>query len=476
MEHSDWPALTDLRRRHDAVLDEHRPDTVAKQHRRGQLTARERIALLLDDGATFLESGALAQPANPALRAEADAVVVGLGDVHGRRAAVISYDYTVLGGTQGHVSHAKTARLLRLAEQYEAPVFVLAEGGGARTLELTYLRDGPSAPGGDFELLARLSGQVPLIGLGLGRAFAGHAILLAECDVIIATEAAAIGVAGPPLVKAATGEDLTPEQIGAARIHEAAGSVERIAADDRDAVALARAYAHFIVRPTVHSSKQPDVAESLRRAAFSPGPRDARHIVELLGDPGSTFELRPTWSTEVITTLARIAGHAVGIVATDPRVDGGRLTAAGCDKITRFVGLCNAFRLPLVFMVDTEGIARESGQASVRHAARISIKLSTLDSPMITFVTGKVGGVAQILLGGFGRILDGPPHLLWPTASVVGLGVVPDDPRSQALGLAEAFVTDDVIDTGRTREVAIAWLSTAGRLTVRPSQRPIDPW
>jgi acetyl-CoA carboxylase carboxyltransferase component len=467
----------ELETRHAAVLDAGRPEAVEKQRRRGQLTARERITRLLDPGSELTEIGALARPANPQLVAAADAVVVGLGEVHGRMSAVIAYDYTALGGTQGHNNHAKTTRLLRLAQRYGTPVFVLSEGGGARTSELTYFRDGPSAPGGDFELLARLSGRVPLVGVAMGRAFAGHAILLAECDTVIATAASAIGVAGPPLVKASTGQELSPEEIGAASIHEQAGAVERLAANDDDALALARDYARFFVEPVVPATSGAGTSAALRELASAPGPRDAHRLVELLADPGSSFELRPTWAREVMTSLARLEGRAVGVIASDPAVDDGRLTSDGCDKAARFAALCDAFDLPLLILVDSAGPARGAGAGSalVRHAARVSTALSTLTVPVMTVITGQVGGIAQVILGGFGRTLEGGPHLMWPTASVSGLGIAAGSPHGTPIGLAEGFLTDDVIDPGRTRDLAVRLLH-GGHERPRLTRTPIDPW
>ncbi|GAY10864.1 carboxyl transferase domain-containing protein [Pseudonocardia sp. N23] len=458
------------------VLDPQRPDAVAKQHAKGRLTARERVTLLLDENAEFIESGALVEPANPALHGPADAVVVGLGHVHGRTSVVISYDYTVLGGTQGINSHAKTSRAVLLADRHDAPVFLLSEGGGARAQEMSWARLSKSS--GDFEGLARLSGRVPLVGLALGRAFAGHAILLGECDVIIATEGSAIGVAGPPLVKAATGLEYTPEEIGGVHIHEAAGAAERIVRTDADAIGEARAYGSYFIRPVVpYVEGRASVGADLRRVAEQAGPRPMRLIMENLADEGSLFELRPTWAPNAITSLARLDGRAIGIIATDPRVDGGGLTADGCDKTARFMALCNAFGLPLLTLVDSTGpvpVGRAAGTALFRHAARIASATSRIRVPSMTVIVGQVGGVAQVLFGGFGRFLGGPIQVMWPSARVVGLGATGD--QSSPLAVARTFGTDDVIDPARTRDLATAILTRGPVLPPTQELSPIDPW
>ena len=470
--------IDELRWRHEAVLDAQRPVTVAKQRARHELTARERISLLLDEGEALLESGALVRPADPDFEAAADGVVIGLGRVHGRLSVVVACDYTVLGGTHGQNNLAKLSRAMVLAGRYDAPLFILAEGGGARTQELNLPKGANTL--GVFEQLARLSGRVPLIGVALGRVFAGHAILLGECDTIIATERSAIGVAGPPLVKASTGEDLTPEELGGARIHEVAGAAERIAADDAEAIELARSYSDFFARPAVdYQEERAGIADGLRALAFGEEPRDTPRLIELVADAGSLFELRPTWSTEVITTLARMGGRSVGIVATNASVGGGALTAPGCDKIARFVALCDAFALPILLLVDTVGTAggpQARGQALFRHAARIPIAFSDVRVPVVTFLIGRVGGVTQALLGGFGRFLEGPPHFMWPTAKVEGLGVGPVDPAGSPLRVAEQYVTDDVIDPGDTRRIALHLLAATPPVAARHALGPIDPW
>lgn len=472
----DASSIEGIAARQEALLDRSRQAAVERQHERGQLSARERIQLLLDDGEPLLEIGSLAKAVTPDVDAPADGVIVGLGRVHGALSAVIAYDFTVLGGSQGATSHAKTSRIMKIAKQFSAPVFVLAEGGGARTLDLSHMHSGARKQG-DFAWLAELSGKVPLIGVGMGRVFAGHAILLAECDVVILTDQSAMGVAGPPLVKASTGQDLTPEEIGGASIHRDAGGVERVVGTDQEAIVEARAYARYFVErrcewtePRGLGDAFPDVEEE--------GCLDMHGIVDALVDENSRFDLRPDWRQEVITTLARIGGHSVGIIATVPNVDGGRLTAGGCDKIARFVQLCGSFWLPVVILVDSCGMTDDSDPAVqnlYRHAARIPAALDRA-RVLMRVVAGRADGVSQILLGGFGTLLEGPLHVMWPRATIRGLGSSVDAEPVTALRAAEEFATDDVIDPRQTRSIALRLLAALPEVGGAASGLAISPW
>ncbi len=472
--------LADAVDRNEAVLDSRRPDAVAKQHAKGALTARERIALLLDEGESFVEYGALAQPVNRDLEGPADGVVIGFGRVHGRISAFFSYDYTVLGASQGRNSHAKTSRAMELARQLDCPIYLITEGAGARTQELSMYRGASRA--NDFSTLARMSGRVPIVGMGFGRAFAGQAIFLGEADVIIAVESAAIGIAGPPLVKASTGQDFTPEEIGGARIHEASGAAELIVADDAAAIAAGRAYAHYMVEPLVAFEPESLEAGALELGelalATAAGPLQMRRVIDLVADPGTLFELRATWCMSVRTVLGRIGGRSIGIVATDPCCDGGVLTADACDKIARFVYLCDAFGLPLVFFVDTEGI--EGGIEALsgalpRHAARIPIALSTVRVPICTFVVGRCPGIAQLLIGGVG-MMDLFYYAMWPTARLEGLGIRREDDVGVALTVAERFGADEVLDPGLTRRRLLDVIAAAPVVPRREVPHQIDNW
>ncbi|WP_193101636.1 carboxyl transferase domain-containing protein [Brevibacterium aurantiacum] len=454
---ADPMVIDELSRRHQDILDANRPEAVAKQHSRGQLTARERIEELLDAGETLWESGPLAVPVGTGLTAPADGLVIGIGRVHSRPCVIVSCDYTSLGGSLGITSHAKLTRAMFLAVRYELPVFVLVEGGGARVQEYQSL---PSVrPAEAFGTMARLSGRVPMIGLALGRAFAGHAILLGECDTVIATETAALGIAGPPLVKAATGMDLTPEEIGGSQIHSQAGGVERLVRNDREAILEARLYsAYFFHRRNEPSYPQQLSVEDQSLAVGQDDVVNVRQAVESVVDQGSLFELRSAWATGATTAFGRIGGRAVGVIAVGP--DEGEsilgLTRDHCDKIARFQSLCQSFGIPDLRIIgsvrpadDDEG----SEDALFRHASRLIQADDANDSMSITVLVGELVGVTQTVLGGFSRFLNGPFHFMWPNATLQGLGA--GENGTSAYGVAEAFSTDDVIDPGSTRQTIV---------------------
>jgi acetyl-CoA carboxylase carboxyltransferase component len=489
-----------VHRRHDALLDAARPEAVLRQRKRGALTARERIALLLDEGSEFLEYGSLARPMLPGLEAPAEGVVVGTGPVHGCTVAVISYDYTALAGSQGPRGHQKLDRLLGVATARRCPVVVISEGAGARTQEMAVERPHPD----DFRKLARLSGRVPLVGVAPGRAFAGHANLLGMTDVIIARRDAAMGIAGPPLVKAAMGVDVSAEEIGATEIHERAGTVDIAVDDDEAALDAARHYLWLLLEPTLPGFEpdDPSVGEALRtivpanpRQAF-----DARRLVELMADPQTSIELRPLFGSAGITALGRIGGRSVGIVANNPMWQAGAIDRDAADKMTRFIKLCDTFGLPLVFLCDSPGFlvgVQAEQQALIRHSSRMLLALAAIRVPVVSVVVRRAYGLAYLAMGALSW--DPLLHVVWPTAEFGAMGLrgassITASASSARAGLTEGEVlaeleefggafrlaerlqTDDVIDPGDTRRVLINALADAPRFTTDNRLIQLDAW
>ncbi len=407
----DFDRIRDERASHD---DAGRPDAVAKQHGRGCLTARERLATLLDAG-SFVEYGMLARPAHPELEGPADGIVVGVGALRGRPLVVVSYDYTVHAGSQGHVSHLKIDRVFELAQTHGWPVAIFSEGGGARAQELGI---GFGRGARTFVSLARLSGRVPRVCAVVGPAFAGHANLAGLCDFVVATSSATMGMAGPPLVEAATGERLRPEEIGPVTLHAEAGAVDLVVDDDVAATAALQRYlAYFEGR--VPSSPPPSPSEVLRRIVPE-NPRqayDVRKVIAALADTEGVMELRAAFARSIVTALARIDGWPVGVIASQPMVMAGAIDAAASDKIVRFVSLCDAFGLPLVFLVDTPGfmVGRPAeATALVRHSARVIHALAHATTPVLTVVLRKAYGLGYYALGS--PPFDPTLVLAWPTA------------------------------------------------------------
>jgi len=494
-------AVAAVRARHAALTDEGRPKAVAKQRARNSLTARERVTLLLDEGAEFLEYGALARPMSPDLEAPAEGVVVGTGMMHGHTVGVISYDYTSLGGSQGPLGHQKLDRVLGIATARQCPVVLIAEGGGGRAQEMGVVRPAPD----DFRKLARLSGRVPIVAIAPGRAFAGHANLLGMADVIIAVRSAVIGIAGPPLVKAAMGIDQTPEDIGAVEIHERVGTVDVTVDDDVQAIETARHYLDLLMHPDVlvEDVEDPEVPELLR-TVVPENPRqafDVRAVIDLLADPGTVLELRASFAGAAVTTLGRIGGRSVGFVANNSVVRAGSIDSDAADKMARFIRLCDAFGLPLVFLCDSPGflIGRDAEEeALIRHSSRMMFALAAATVPLLTVIVRRAYGLAYMVMGS--QSWDPLFHVLWPTAEYGAMGLqggaaitagsstsgngarATDDIVAEleefgsAFRMAERLQTDDVVDPGDTRRLLINALADAPVRVTQERWHQIDPW
>ena len=424
--------------RHALTLDAARPPAVAARHARGQRTARENIAALCDEG-SFSEYGALAVAAQSRRRSAedliantpADGMVTGVGSVGAAlfgaeksRTAVLAYDATVLAGTQGFRNHQKTDRLLGLALQNRLPVVLFAEGGGGRPGDV----DMPIVAGlhvPTFASLARLSGQVPLVGVAAGRCFAGNAALLGCCDVIIATRASNIGMGGPAMIEGGGLGVFKPEQVGPSAVQHGNGVIDVLVDDEAQAVDVARRYLAFF-QGRLNDWTAPD-ALALRLVVPANRLRvyDVRQALQHLFDAGSVLELRAGFGLGMVTALARIEGRAVGVLANNPLHLGGAIDAPAADKAARFMQLCNAHGLPLVSLVDTPGFmvgpAAEE-QAQVRHVSRMFVVGAALRVPFVAVVLRKGYGLGAMAMaaGGF-HACDAT--LSWPTGEFGGMGL-----------------------------------------------------
>ncbi|MEU5882627.1 carboxyl transferase domain-containing protein [Spirillospora sp. NPDC047279] len=507
--------LAEVRRRHEIGLDAARPEAVAKRHGRGHRTARENIGDLCDPG-TFTEYGALAiaaqrrrRPVEELIeRTPADGLVCGVGDVNGSRCAVMSYDYMVLAGTQGHQNHRKTDRVFELAERRRLPLVLFAEGGGGRPGDT----DTSSVSGLDvmsFHAMGRLSGLVPLVGIASGRCFAGNAALLGCCDVIIATRDANIGMGGPAMIEGGGLGVFRPEEIGPAADQVPNGVVDVLVDDEAEAVDVARRYLSYFqgdgaFRPDGDGWTCDDqrilrhlIPENRLRAY------DVRRVIEHLADTGSVLELRRGFGAGVITALVRVEGRPLGLIANNPVHLGGAIDADAADKAARFLQLCDAHGLPVVSLCDTPGFMvgpDAERTATVRHFSRMFVIGANLRVPIITIVLRKGYGLgAQAMAGGsFKAPLA---TVAWPTGEIGGMGLegavrlgfrkeleAAEDPRAlfeqmvalayehgKALNAASVFELDDVIDPADTRR----WITTAfdAAPPVPADPRPwIDTW
>src|ERR1019366_7063083 len=361
----------------------------------------------------------------------ADGLIGGVGRGNGdrfgdqlARCAVLSYDYTVLAGTQGWMNHRKQDRLFTLIERMQLPVVLFAEGGGGRPGD-TDMAVVSGLNTETFVLFARLSGLVPMVGIVSGRCFAGNAALLGCCDVIIATPDANIGMGGPAMVEGGGLGVFTPEEIGPRSVQAPNGVIDLAADDEADAVRLAKQYLSYFQGSLAEWTCADQallrgcVPEDRRRAY------DVRSVIGLLADEGSFLELRPDFSPGMVSALIRIEGRPIGVLANSPLHLAGAIDSDCADKAARFMQLCEAFALPMLLLCDTPGFmvgpkAEES--ALVRHVSRMFVTGASLTVPVCTVVLRKAYGLgAQAMAGGgFHRpILT----VAWPTGELGGMGL-----------------------------------------------------
>ena len=518
--------LTQLRERQEKLDDVARPGAAAKRHERGMRTVRENIADLFDEG-TFVEYGGFAVAAQRRRRdihdlidnTPADGLITGIGLVDGLRCAVLAYDYTVLAGTQGFVNHRKTDRILEVVERERLPVVLFAEGGGGRPGDV----DAPGVAGLDvrsFASFARLSGLVPLVGIVAGYCFAGNAALLGCCDVIIATETANIGMAGPAMIEGGGLGKVLPTDIGPVATQRANGVIDVVVADEAAATSTAKRYLALITAGAL--STGPRDASSVNRATTAPRAElrevipeqrtrvyDMRAVVSVLIDEDSQLELRRDFAAGAITTLARVHGRAVGVVANVPAHLGGAIDANAADKFARFIQLCDAFDLPIISLCDTPGFMvgpQAETSAQVRHFARLFVTAASLTVPWITVVVRKGYGLgAQAMAAG--SFHAATITFAWPTGEFGGMGLegavrlgyrkeldaAPDAAaraeleerliaaayeQGSALNMAMHIEIDDVIDPADTPARIAATLQACAPVVPRVGKkRPmIDTW
>ncbi len=512
--------LAELRRRAALTSDEGRPEAVRRRHEAGGRTARENVADLVDPG-SFVEYGRFAIAAQRDRRelgellerTPADGLVGGTarvnGDLFGEAGAcaVLSYDYTVLAGTQGALGHRKKDRLFELIERLRLPTVFFAEGGGGRPGDTDY----PVVSALDtraFALWAGLSGLVPRIAVVAGRCFAGNAVIAGCSDLIVATENISLGMGGPAMIEGGGLGKVDPDAVGPLDVQERNGVVDVSVADEAEATAMAKRLLSYFQGatppgPEPDQTQLRELVPERERRAYPVAP-----AIEILADEGSVTFLRPCFAPEMVTALARIEGRPLGFIANDTRHTAGAITSDAADKAARFLQLCDAFGLPVVSLVDTPGIMvgpEAEATGLVRHASRLLLAGAALRVPLVAVILRRGYGLgAQAMTGG--SLHEPLLTVAWPSAHLGPMGLegavrlalrkeleaIEDEAEreqrvrdltaaaernAQALNAATLFELDDVVDPARTRALIVSTLAAAGAHALpERGHRFVDAW
>ena len=513
--------LAALLRRRALTRDAARPDAVQHRHASNGRTARENIDDLVDAG-SFVEYGRFAIAAQRfrrdlddlIARTPADGLVAGTarvnGDLFGEQrsaCAVLSYDYTVLAGTQGYLGHRKKDRLFDLIERMRLPTVFFAEGGGGRPGDT----DHPTVSSLEtraFKLWARLSGVVPRIAVVKGRCFAGNAVIAGCSDLIVATRDASIGMGGPAMIAGGGLGDVHPDEVGPIAMQEPNGVVDVTVVDEAEAVAVTKRLLGYFQGATAPGSASDQsrlrtIVPERERRAYDVGP-----VIETLADEGTVTVLRPRFAREMVTALARIEGRPVGVIANDTRFMAGAITAAAADKAARFLQLCDCFGIAVISLIDCPGYMvgpAAEAEALVRRASRMLVAGAALRVPLVAVVLRRGYGLgAQAMTGG--SLHEPLLTVAWPGAHLGPMGlegavrlglrkeleaIADDDERearvreataaaqenAKALNAAQLFEIDDVIDPAETRGLIAATLTAAtAHAEDTPPRRFVDTW
>src|SRR4051812_10162432 len=506
--------LQELMSRRALTRDDGRPDAVERRHAQGGRTARENLDDLVDPG-SFVEYGRFAVAAQRQRRdlqelierTPADGLIGGTARVNGSACAVLSYDYTVLAGTQGYLGHRKKDRLFELIERMRLPVVFFAEGGGGRPGDTDY----PVVSALDtraFALWAKLSGLVPRIAIVKGRCFAGNAVIAGCSDLIVATEDSSIGMGGPAMIAGGGLGDVDPDDVGPSDVQSRNGVIDVLVADEGEAVAVAKKLLGYFQGPAEagtapDQTRLRDLVPERERRAYKVQP-----IIETLADEGSVTFLREPWAPEMVTALARVEGRPIGVIANSTMHMAGAVTGDAANKAARFMQLCDAFGLPIVSLVDTPGYMvgpQAEATGLVRQASRLLVAGAALNVPLVAVILRRGYGLgAQAMVAG--SLHEPLLTVAWPSAHLGPMGLegavrlglrkeleaIEDEAEreqrvrevtamaqenAKAINAAQLFELDDVIDPAETRGLIAATFAAASQHTVPPhGHRFVDTW
>jgi acetyl-CoA carboxylase carboxyltransferase component len=494
--------VRDLEARQELVRKMGGEERVAKQHARGKMTARERIAAFFDDG-VFFEVGmhgtqmGLAAGADGKDRPAGDAVVCAFGKVDGRMVCCAAYDFTVKGGSIGQTGEEKVTRLRQMALRGRWPIVWFVDSGGARIDPGSHHPDTISLFAGSGHLFreqVHMSGVVPQVAAMVGPGAAGTAYIPALADFVpMVKDIGSMALGGPALVKAMTGEEISEQDLGGSKVHTTKSGVgDCEVKNDADCIAVIKRYLSFFPSSCEDAPPRLPVTDPIDRREESlldllpENPRRAYDMYKLIGaivDHGEWLDLKPKWAKSIITCLARIGGQPVGVVANQPNHVGGILDVDSADKAARFMQICDAFNVPLVFLQDVPGFmigSKVEHEGIIRHGAKMLHVMSAATVPKISVVVRKAYGAGYYVM--CGRAYEPDLLVAWPTGEIsvmgpegmVGIaarklfGDAPPPPEARQMiidqiqknidimKVAGWGLVDDVIDPRDTRK-AIAW-------------------
>ncbi len=476
-------------------------EKIAKQHERGKLTARERLALLIDEG-SFVELGLHGRPhfsqrALEGVDAPADGVITGYGKVDGRMVCVAAYDFTVMAGSMGYTGEVKLSRLRALALNKRMPMIWLLDSAGARIQEAVGSLFAGS--GHLFREQVTMSGVIPQIAAVMGPCAAGTAYVPALADFLPMVKGqGSMALAGSHLVRAATGEEVTDEQIGGYKVHNRkSGVADMECADDAECIQAIKDYLSYMPSHSGETTPRQATEDPVNRGdegllsvlpESSRQPYDMYELIKMIVDDGVYFDMKGKWAKSVITCFARFDGRSVGIVANQPKALGGILDNDSADKAARFINLCDAYNIPLVYLQDVPGFmvgSKVEEEGIIRHGAKMLYATSRATVPKVTILVRKCYGAGYYVMNGSGYEPDA--IYAWPSAEVsvmgaegavniIGRSIIeaaedPEAKRAELLAHAQKqidiylaagnAVIDDVIDPRETRHHIIRALEMA---------------
>jgi acetyl-CoA carboxylase carboxyltransferase component len=402
-----------------------------KNAAQGKLFVRDRLSLLFDPRSTFVEDGLLANCEAPDL--PADGVITGIGILHGRPCAVMANDSTVKAGSWGARTVEKIVRIQETAERLQIPIIYLVDSAGARITDQVAMFPGRRHAGRIFHMQVRLSGQVPQLCVLFGPSAAGGAYIPAFCDAVIMVEGnASMYLGSPRMAEVVVGERVTLEEMGGARMHcSVSGCGDILVGDEEEAIGVARQWMSFMPQnwreaPPAAPPRPPAAdARPIDDVIPEEGSRtyDAMEVVRALVDEGSFLEVKRLFAREVICGFARLDGRAIGIVCSQPRFKGGVLFVDSADKCARFVDLCDAFNIPLLWLADVPGFMIGTAverQGIIRHGAKMIAAVSRATVPKICVVLRKAYGAGLYAM--CGPAFDPDCTIALPSAQIAVMG------------------------------------------------------